>query len=530
MVSTLRLYGWSSIAAIIMLATGLLLLLGLISTRVRPPLTPDSWAYLLLARSFGSIPYHIPLVRQYQYLTDAADSFPPVWPLILFLVSRLLRLGPWLGIITAAVFTVGLLPCIAIMLRPLVHARGRRHFAAVAIWAALLSYGPFLDDILGGRSMAAALLCYVAIGIALTRLRETGFRTGLIVGGLAGLLWMTRFDSAPIVVVLGLGLPFAWQRGGVLRWLTGYGIAVALMLLPWMLYSRVAFGVAFASDNAMVAKSAAINFVNNWYPVFPPTLREAGAEWLARVTHNLPGITSSLWRGTTRYAFAPALLAVFALWTRTQPGNLARWTSRQVGVTLVIVAAFIAQLAGPLTTGFFELRYFAPIFLAISFWSLVLLVTSPVHRFRRMAMVPLLIGAALGWKKSLYAEQVVHQHPDFMDLQHISRGGRDGLISGVPIRDLDRCLPRTARVLMATDDVAAYAVGYYLDRIGLELPHNWPQLSGDERSKFLDALSVTYVVAVPADTTIPPNRLQSVPGCAGVLEVVRPATRAAARQ
>jgi hypothetical protein len=522
LVRRLRLRSWSGIAAVIMASTAVLLIFSVISTRARPPLTPDSWAYLLLARSFESTPYHLPLVRQYQYLTDAADSFPPVWPLILFLMSRITRLGPWLGILTATVLSAGLLPCIAIMLRPLVRAGGRRIFASVAIWTAILSYGPFLDEILSGRSIPVALIWYVAIGITLTRLRDTGFRTGLVIGGLAGLLWMTRFDSAPVVVILGFGLPLAWQRGRVLPWLAGYGIAVAVMLLPWILYSRSAFGVAFASDNAMVAKSAVFNWVNNWYPSVPPTLRDAPAEWLARVLGNLPNLTALLWRGTVRYAFAPALLAVFAVWTRTQSGNVARFTSRQVGVMLVVVAAFAAQLAGPLTTGFFELRYLTPIFLTVSVWSVALLMTSSVPRFRTMAIVPLLIGAALGWQKSLNAEEVIRQHPGFIDL----RGFRGrGQIEGVPIQQLDHCLPRPARVLIASEGVSAYLVGYYVDRVGLELPHNWPQLSQAERSTFLDALRVTHVLGTPADTTLPTIRLRTIPGCAGALMVVQPASR-----
>jgi hypothetical protein len=507
-----------------MASTAVLLVFSVISTRVRPPLTPDSWAFLLLARSFGSTTYHLPLVRQYQYLTDASDSFPPVWPLVLFLVSRFARLGPWLGVITAVALSVVLLPCIAILLRPLVHARGRRRLAAVAIWTAILSYGPFLDEILGGRSMSAALLCYLMIGIAVTRFPRSGGRTGLIVGGLGGLLWMTRFDAAPIVVILGLGLPLAQHRAGTMRWLAGYGIAVVVMLLPWILYSHAAFGVAFASDNTMVAKSAVPSFVTNWYPIFPATLRDAPAEWLARVLSNVPGVASLVWRGAVRYAYAPALLAVFAVWTRTQPGNIARWTGRQVGTALVIVAAFAAQLAGPLTTGFFELRYLTPIFLTISVWSVALLMTSSVPRFRTMAIVPLLVGAALGWRKSLYAEQVVQQHPAFVDLR---RFPRDGSISGVSMRDLDRCLPRSARVLFAPDGVAAYLASYYLGRTSLELPYNWLDLARDERSRFLDALRVTHLVSATADTTIPADRLRGIPGCVGVLEVVRPVQQSA---
>ena len=524
LVRGLRRYSWSGIATVILVSTAVLLMFSVISTRVRPPLTPDSWAYLLLARSFASTPYHLPLVRQYQYLTDAADSFPPVWPLLLFLVSRFARLGPWLGVITATALSVVLLPCIALMLRALVRARGRRLFASVAIWTAILSYGPFLDEVLGGRSMAAALLCYVMIGIALVRLPESGIRAGLIVGGLGGLLWMTRFDSAPIVVVLGLGLPLVRHRAGMARWLAGYGIALVVMLLPWILYSHAAFGVAFASDNTMVAKSAVPSFVSNWYPNFPATLRDAPAEWLARVLRNGPGVASLVWRGAVRYAYAPALLAVFAVWTRMQPGNIARWTGRQVGTTLVIVAAFAAQLAGPLTTGFLELRYLTPIFLVVSVWSVTLLMTGRVPRLRTMAIVPLLIGAALGWRKSLYAEEVVQEHPGFVDLRTLPHVGP---ISGVSIRDLDRCLPRTARVLFAPDGVAAYLAGYYLGRTSLELPYNWLDLARDDRSKFLDALRVTHLVSATADTTIPGDRLRSIPGCAGVLEVVRPVQQSA---
>ena len=206
-----------------------------------------------------------------------------------------MRIGPWIGIVTAGVIAGALLPTIALMLRPLIAGRGRRRFSAAAVWAAIISYGPFLDEILAGRSMALALLWYVMIGIVLTRVKRTQWRNGLLMGALAGLLWMTRFDAAPIVVALGAVFPFTWRRGRALTWIAGYAIAVGVLILPWILYSRTVFGVAFASDNAMVAKSAVDNFVNNWYPVFPPTLREAPTLWLARVLHNVPGLAAAVW-------------------------------------------------------------------------------------------------------------------------------------------------------------------------------------------------------------------------------------------
>ena len=138
----LRLRSWSVWAVIVVTVTAVLLITSVISTRIRPPLTPDSWAYLLLARSFASTPYHIPVIRQYQYVSNFSDSFPPLWPLVLFLVSRALRIGPWIGIVTAGVIAGALLPTIALMLRPLIAGRGRRRFAAAAVWAAIISTDP----------------------------------------------------------------------------------------------------------------------------------------------------------------------------------------------------------------------------------------------------------------------------------------------------------------------------------------------------------------------------------------------------
>ena len=513
-----RLRSWSGVAVVVIVGTAAMLLASLLAAWTRPPLSPDSWAYLLLARSFHSTPYQIPLIRQYQFDTTFSDSFPPVWPLLLFGASALVHAGPWLGIILAALVAVALLPGLNVLLVPFVRATGRRRVAAAACWAILLSFGPYLDEILSGRSMPVAMLLYVALAVALTRAPRLTVTAGVLAGAAAGLLWMTRFDAAPIVLLVGALVPLARLPGARTRWLVGYACAAALILAPWVIYSRRVFGVTFVGDNAIVARSIAPRLVTYWFPTNQPVIADAPLAWLVRVSGNLRPLAASLWRALSRYGFASSLLAMFAAWTCVQAGNAAPRPGYRARMALLFTSALVCQLAGPAIIGAFDLRYFAPLLAAVGLWSVVLLVNAKVIRYRSMMLAPLLIGLTLGWKKSLGFQRA--QRETAVAVAQPDRVDRWPDASGVSLRVLDRCLPSAARVLLVDPGVPAYLVAYYLHRTALEAPGNWGQLSDSVRAQFLFRFRVSDVVVGADSGSTPVSGTAPVPSCPPVRVVL----------
>jgi hypothetical protein len=518
-----RLRSWSAAAAILVAGTLMMLAWSMASAWTHPPLTPDSWSYLMLARSFHSTAYHIPVIRQYQYHSDFGDSFPPAWPMVLLAAGLVLHDDPWLGIIVAAAISIALLPLLALLLRPFIRARRRRYFAAAACWACLLAFGPFLDEVLSGRSIPLAMAGYLALAIAMVQPARPSVGAGLLAGFAGGLLWMTRFDAAPVVLILGVFVPLVWNRGGRLRWWSGYWLALAVILAPWAIYSRHAFGVSWATAPAMMAKSVSPSLVVDWYPVRPRTIADAPLEWASRVAGNVPALLASLWRVAARYAYASSLLLIFAAWTVVQAGNLPPRPGRSVRVGLLILFALVGQLAGPVIIGVFDLRYYSPLLATVTIFSVTLLINSRIQRYRAMLLAPLAIGLVLGWRKGLGTER--GQRMTATQVAAPTDVGRWPDVSGISLLRIGACLPADARLLVLEQNDAPYYVGYYLRRTTLEVPDNWSRLTDSDRLRFLTEFRVTHVLMAPDVPAAFGSRAHSMDGCPGLQRVLPPPRR-----
>lgn len=515
-----RLRSWSTAAALLVAATLIMLGWSLASAWTRPPLTPDSWSYLMLARSFHGTAYHIPVIRQYQYHSDFGDSFPPVWPLLLLVASFVLRDDPWLGIIVAAALSIALLPLLDVLLVPFIRARGRRRLAAATCWASLVSTGPFLDEVLSGRSIPAALLLYAALAVAVIRPARLSFRAGLLAGLAGGLLWMTRFDAAPVVLIVGILVPLAWRHGPRLQWWFAYGLAAAVVLTPWAIFSRRAFGVSWATAPAMMARNVAPSLVVDWYPSPPSTIADAPLAWASRVAGNVPALFAALWRMAARYAFATSLLVLFAGWACMQAGNFPARPARASRLALLLVIGLCGQLAGPVLIGGFDLRYFSPLLAAVTLVSVSLILNARTKRFRSMMLAPLAIGLVLGWRKAFGAQRA--QRPVFAAVVAPDRVDRWPAVAGVPLGLLERCVPVDARLLVVEKSDAPYLIGYYLGRTTLEVPDNWAQLSERDHGRFLTEFSVSQVLGSAGPLPVPADHVRAIAGCASLYAVPTP--------
>lgn len=520
----LRLRSWTAAALALAGATVLMLGWSLASAWRQPPLTPDSWSYLMLARSFHASAFHMPVIRQYQYHSDFTDSFPPFWPIVLLGAASVLRDDPWLGIIVATVISIALLPLMALLLRPFIRARGRRYFAATACWACLLAFGPYLDEVLSGRSIPVAMVGYLALAIAILRPTQLSMRAGLLAGCAGGLAWMTRFDAQPVVLFLGVVVPLASERGKRLRWWAGYWLALAVILAPWAMYSHSAFGVPWATAPARMAMSVLPSQVVDWYPTAPRTIADAPLDWARRVAHNVPVLFASLWRVAARYAYPTSLLLLFAAWTVMQPGNLPSRPGRAGRFGLLVMLALVVQLAGPVVIGVFDLRYYSPLVVAATTAAIIVLINSRTQRYRAMLMAPLVIGLALGWRKGLGAER--GQRSMFPAVAAPANVARWPSATGITLHTIGDCVPPDARLLVLEKSDAPYYVGYYLRRTTLEAPDNWRRLADSDRVRFLTTFRVTHVLTAPDLPMSVGGRTRLMDGCPGLLQVLPPSRAA----
>jgi hypothetical protein len=309
--------------------------------------TPDSWAYLELARTvFGDEFYVFTTWRSYLSETHSI-SFPFAYPVAIALVQLLTGDTPlaalWLNVFLVALVWV---LCAQQAVRLGVPA-----FAALVISTGLLLWPPYVNEAFAGRSMPLAILFLL---LALASFQVNRHLLGGICLGLAAL---TRFDYLPVVVLFIAGVYLLGRRSPkeTLRWVAGALIGAS----PWVIYSLLHFGRFWASDNSWVALAAEPAFVTDFPPAAVPTLFDAPADWVARVFGNLPALFSALFTAVKSFPTLPALLVVAVIAVRQVPrGQLVGG-----GIAILLTGASLAPFV---LTGYFDQRYFSATLLSSS--------------------------------------------------------------------------------------------------------------------------------------------------------------------
>ena len=162
--------------------------------------TTDAWAYEELANSFFNEPYQTNTIRQYQFDTRYSASFPPLYPLLLAGWKAVFQTTIYGGI--AVNILLSWLTYYALF-RLCPKLNFPPWFASL-LYFGLLANEQYCAEIVGARSAPLAILLWVNIlALYLDRERPALWRQGLL-GLLAGLSVMTRFDFGLWRVAVGI--------------------------------------------------------------------------------------------------------------------------------------------------------------------------------------------------------------------------------------------------------------------------------------------------------------------------------------
>jgi hypothetical protein len=334
-----------------------------------PPYSPDSWALFELSQTvFGDF-YRFNHWRSYASASPYSASFPPLYPTLLALADALLGTGPRTGLYLSFACFAGF---------AMVSERIGRSVTGVpwiGLGAALIGLlGPnmLLTELGAGRTIPLQLLLFALILSGLLQ----GARISLVgaarIGFLAGLGVLNRFDAVllPLLItVMILSLTRSPKRA--LAAVAAAGVAVS----PWMAYSLITFGTAFATDNSGTATALdSAAYVTDWWPAPQPGLADDPAAWAARVAGNVLGYAYTgaallaTGMGLTAAAFLapPAALAALAGVRSRGDDGLKELTCFAVITALLLVPQVL--------TGYLEHRYFAALIwaglLATGCWGL----------------------------------------------------------------------------------------------------------------------------------------------------------------
>jgi len=356
--AAVRRAGW--LAPVVVLFALLAGLLGKVIAA--PPYSPDSWALWELSQTVGGDFYRFTHWRSYASDLPWSASFPPLTPVLIAGLDALFGTGPRTGLFLAFAGFAGFALVSEAIARRVTGAAWLGLGAALVL---LLGPNMLLIEMQAGRTIPLQLLLYALVLLGLVRGRAITLAGAALIGLVAGLAVLNRFDA--VLLPLPVALAVGWLTRSPAKGLAALA-ASCLAVLPWVAYSLATFGTLFATDNAGIA--AALDpraYVTDWWPTAQPTLADDPAAWVGKIAANL---------GRLAYVaagLAASPLGLVAAAFLAFPAMLAwlRGDERRPLAGFDVLAGFAVltgvMLAPQVLTGFIEQRY-----LSAAIWATLL--------------------------------------------------------------------------------------------------------------------------------------------------------------
>ncbi|MGY2894862.1 hypothetical protein [Deinococcus sp. UYEF24] len=314
--------------------------------------TPDSWSVYELANTVFSGDFYVFHTARSYFSPVHSAAFPLGYPVLVAIAAEIFSPSPTLAVklnvVLALLSWLGLLRLGSLLrVSPL---------AAFLMATMLVLSSPYLDEVFAGRSMPAALFCFLLGGWGVLR-GWSGRQWPLLFGGMAlGGSILIRFDFLADVMLLLLATFLLTKRPYHRLWPLMLGTLIGVA--PWVGYSLTYFGNIWVSDNAWVAVSALPANVLDYPASALIGARQAPFLWLGRVLSNIVPLLEKLKMAASSF---PVLnlwpLSLFAYWTL--PASL-RWPA-------ILLPLFASLAIIPyLLTGYLDIRYFTLLLLIMS--------------------------------------------------------------------------------------------------------------------------------------------------------------------
>lgn len=314
--------------------------------------TPDSWYYWSISESIGTDHFNKSnIIRQYQYITDRNLSFPPLWPLAIYLVGRLGNYGHYSSLVASSVFFVLTL----VLVEVLFYRSSKLNYVGILVGLLLMAYKPFVLDLMGG--MSAGLNIFI-IALALNILYSTLQHKHIYLGLVSGLLLLNRFDNVILILAIAAIEVFFTEHGkneNIIRRAALFIFGFAFIVSPYIVFNIENFGVPLISDNSIVFKS-----INNIYSTYyfidnPLTILNDPDKWILKFKTNFAGlfdvITQNRW---LLYGLAGAMLLLVG-----QSSHRFYLPRAHLAVLLISSLLVMFIMAG---TGYNDQRYFINVY------------------------------------------------------------------------------------------------------------------------------------------------------------------------
>ncbi|WP_223071396.1 glycosyltransferase family 2 protein [Erythrobacter sp. SCSIO 43205] len=487
----------------------------LFSVIASPEYSPDSWALYELSKTvFGDF-YRFTHFRSYASASPYSAAFAPLWPSLIACVDALAGTGARTGLYLAFACYFAF----AIVSEQIARqVTGAAWVGLAAALVLLLAPGMVWDELSAGRTIPLQLLLFALLVRGILASRAMSLAGAGMVGFVAGLAVMNRFDAAllPILVSVLVG----WITRSPVRAAVSLA-ASSIAIAPWVTYSLTTFGTVFATDNAGIATSLDPRaFVTDWWPEGRPSLRDDPGAWALKVFGG-----ASQWLVNALAIVASPFGAVCAVglaglgavnWLDGRAPSLAHRSdgSAERNVIVIAMACVFALLMAPqIVTGYLDNRYYSPLVWAAYLSAAIWLTARGGNIAQRRGYGLLFAALTVPWAAgfALISFGTALDNGD-LDAQHWA-----AFEAPQDVEQLHECLggDNKARVLVMGDDLFAAKAGALGGLHTMMEPRNIAQgrVDAASREDFLSAWRVDYVLVRD------PSRMRDVAAFAGTGQV-----------
>ncbi|WP_223121456.1 MULTISPECIES: hypothetical protein [Photorhabdus] len=206
-----------------------------------PGFTVDSWTYYDLSKVVFT-GYEPSFIRQYQYNSLHSPSFPFFYPLLIGFMDNILNIG----IYSSVILNIILLSLCAILSAKLLQ-RLRLQRVYFIVFAFLLLYPPFFQEVVYGRAIPLATLELLLIGYIFLSQQHLNNNKLLLLGFVFGLSILTRFEFLIIFLIFNLWVAFK-EKTSIGKLL--FMIFPLISIVIWTFYSEYYFNTLWVTENS----------------------------------------------------------------------------------------------------------------------------------------------------------------------------------------------------------------------------------------------------------------------------------------
>ena len=366
----------------------------------------DTWAFYELSSTIFRDFYRISTYRTYFTIGDYGASYPPLYPIAIAVVDAVTGLRWWSGLLVNVAATFVMSWVSARASQRLVGMRSPGLLAALA----LLAFLPFINEIAGARSHPLALMLLALTVLVLVHGEKLGVRHGLFLGIIGAFGYLDRFDWELPIGVIGLLLVF-WTRRPLV--VLAYAASVVIVLLPWMAYCVLHFGVPLASDSNWIAMALHGGYNSTDYVQQTPAPIRGPGDLINKLIENW-GAMSEIGRDAARHT-APlvAVLGLIVGLHLVMSGQRPKLVSVRLTPAwrrlLTLLAVWPTILIAIWMTDYASIRYLSGLVWQLLF--IVLCLAGAAHRgagtgqWRRLCLIAAVIFGAYGCVLAVYLDK-----------------------------------------------------------------------------------------------------------------------------